>query len=96
MKIIEDGVLYDYQFNQFRAVKTRLSKQKPKNIKPSKKKKVKKRLSKGQKWWRSLTLVEQADWRYNLMLKKKGKADWQFEYEQCRKENHYKKQRKLS
>ena len=92
MRIIEDGVLYDYQLNQFRAVKTRLSKQKPKNARPFKKKKSKKQLSRGQKWWRSLTLVEQADWRYEMMLKKKGEADWYFEYEQCKKENHYRKE----
>jgi len=51
-----------------------------------------KKLSKGQKWWRSLTLVEQADYRYGLMLRKKGKADWYFEYTQCEKEGHYRKE----
>lgn len=50
-----------------------------------------KKLTKGQQWWRSLTLVEQADYRYELMLKKKGKADWHYEYTQCEKEGHYRK-----
>lgn len=38
-------------------------------------------LTDSQKWWRNLTLEQQAKWRYNLMLKKKGTADYQFEYE---------------
>lgn len=43
----------------------------------------------GKAWWRSLTAEEQADYRYNLMLAKKGQANWDKEYSQILKENNY-------
>lgn len=50
-----------------------------------------KKLSEGQLWWRSLTLIEQADWRYSKMVKLGKKADWHHEYVQCEKEGLYRK-----
>ena len=45
----------------------------------------------GKAWWRSLTLTQQADYRYQSMIKKKGYADWQYEYNQCLKEGNFRK-----
>lgn len=42
-----------------------------------------------QAWWRSLTAEQQTDYRYNLMLSKKGVANWDKEYSQVLKENNY-------
>ena len=40
-------------------------------------------------WWRSLTAEQQADYVYNLMLAKHGKADWQKEYDRVIKQGLY-------
>ena len=40
-------------------------------------------------WWRSLTAEQQADYIYNLMMAKHGKADWQKEYARVVKQGLY-------
>lgn len=40
-------------------------------------------------WWRSLTAEQQADYRYSLMMAKRGEADWQKEYAQVIREGLY-------
>ena len=40
-------------------------------------------------WWRSLTAEQQADYIYNLMMAKHGKADWQKEYARVIKQGLY-------
>lgn len=40
-------------------------------------------------WWRSLTAEQQADYRFSLMMAKRGEADWQKEYAQVIREGLY-------
>lgn len=96
-QINADGIKYRCYWDKTHFRKERLGGKYQGSFSARKKSRKKRRaknqkLTKGQKWWRSLTLVEQADWRYEKMLKEKGKANWYFEYEQCKKEGHYREE----